>query len=151
MALIGAAAATILVLSRQHDAMMLERQGGTRQVVEAAHGVVEYFGKLEREGKLPRGQAQAQALAALKGLRCSGKDEIVGTVKRVNAIIGEISSATREQSTGIAQVNESVSQLDGMNQQNAALVEQSAAAAESLKHQADRLARSVSAFKLERA
>ena len=73
--------------------------------------------------------------------------EIVEQVKRVNDLIGEISNATMEQSSGIGQVNIAVSQLDQMTQQNAALVEQSAAAAESLKGQASRLAESVGVFK----
>jgi len=61
----------------------------------------------------------------------------------------QIAGATQEQSSGIGQVNESVTQLDQMTQQNAALVEESAAAAESLKDQARKLAQAVSAFKLE--
>jgi methyl-accepting chemotaxis protein len=77
-------------------------------------------------------------------------EEIVTSVKRVTDIIGEISSATTEQSHGLGQVSVAVNGLDQMTQQNAALVEQSAAAAESLKEQADRLAQAVNAFKLER-
>ena len=76
-------------------------------------------------------------------------NEIVGSVQRVSDIIGEITAAAAEQSDGIGQVNGSVSQLDQMTQQNAALVEQSAAAAESLKEQASALARVVGAFRLE--
>ena len=74
--------------------------------------------------------------------------EIVSSVQRVSDIIGEISAAATEQSAGIGQVNGSVVQLDQMTQQNAALVEQSAAAAESLKEQASRLAGAVSSFRL---
>ena len=74
--------------------------------------------------------------------------EIVGSVQRVSDIIGEITAASAEQSDGIGQVTTSVSQLDQMTQQNAALVEQSAAAAESLKDQANRLAQVVGAFRL---
>ncbi len=74
--------------------------------------------------------------------------EIVGSVKRVTDVIGEISAASSEQSHGIAQVNGAVNELDQMTQQNAALVQQSAAAAESLKEQALRLAGVVSTFKL---
>jgi len=74
--------------------------------------------------------------------------EIVGSVQRVSDMIGEISSASNEQSEGIGQVNVTVSELDQMTQQNAALVEESAAAAESLREQALRLAQVVSAFKL---
>jgi len=74
--------------------------------------------------------------------------EIVGSVQRVSDIIGEITAAAGEQSDGIAQVNTAVSQLDQMTQQNAALVEQSAAAAQSLKEQAARLAETVQVFQL---
>ena len=77
--------------------------------------------------------------------------EIVSSVKRVSDIIGEITAAANEQSQGIGEVNGSVSQLDQMTQQNAALVQQSAAAAESLKGQADKLAGIVASFQLERA
>jgi methyl-accepting chemotaxis protein len=74
--------------------------------------------------------------------------EIVGSVRRVSDIIGEISAAAAEQSGGIGQVNGAVSDLDQVTQQNAALVEQSAAAAESLKEQAARLGAVVSRFQL---
>jgi len=69
-------------------------------------------------------------------------------VRRVTDIIGEITTASREQSEGIGQVNVAVSQLDQMTQQNAALVEESAAAAESLKDQAQRLSEAVGAFRV---
>ncbi len=72
--------------------------------------------------------------------------DIVAQVKRVHDLIGEISSASTEQSQGIAQVGDAVAQLDQVTQQNAALVEESAAAAESMKHQASRLAQTVSIF-----
>lgn len=75
-------------------------------------------------------------------------DEIVSSVPRVTDIIGEISAAASEQSQGIGQVNVAVTQLDQMTQQNAALVEESTAAAESLKEQAARLADVVGAFRL---
>ncbi len=75
---------------------------------------------------------------------------IVGGVQRVSDIIQEITCASAEQATGIGQVNVSVSELDRMTQQNAALVEESAAAAESLKDQARQLAAVVAVFKLER-
>jgi len=74
--------------------------------------------------------------------------EIVASVQRVSDIISEISAAASEQSSGIGQVNGAVSDLDRMTQQNAALVEQSAAAAESLKDQAERLSAVVSTFRL---
>jgi methyl-accepting chemotaxis protein len=77
--------------------------------------------------------------------------EIVAAVQRVNDIIGEITASASEQSDGIGQVNNAVTRLDHMTQQNAALVEQSAAAAESLKDQAHHLSNMVSTFKLEPA
>jgi methyl-accepting chemotaxis protein len=78
----------------------------------------------------------------------SSMQEILTSVQRVSDIIGEISAASTEQSIGIATVNRSVNELDQMTQQNAALVEESAAAAESLREQAGRLGQAVSSFKL---
>ena len=75
--------------------------------------------------------------------------EIVASVQRVSDIIGEITAAASEQSDGIGQVNGAVTQLDQMTQQNAALVEESAAAAGSLKEQAARLAQVVATFRLD--
>ena len=78
----------------------------------------------------------------------SAMKEIVGGVKRVSDIIGEITVAAAEQSDGIGNVSQSITQIDQMTQQNAALVEQSAAAAESMREQADRLAQVVRQFRL---
>ncbi|MED5619737.1 methyl-accepting chemotaxis protein [Ideonella sp. BN130291] len=74
--------------------------------------------------------------------------EIVASVQRVTDIIGEITAASSEQSGGIGQINTAVNQLDQMTQQNAALVEESAAAAESLKDQAHKLAGLVATFRV---
>jgi methyl-accepting chemotaxis protein len=74
--------------------------------------------------------------------------EIVTSAKQMNSIISEISVASHEQSSGISQVSASVQELDRMTQQNAALVEETAAAAASLNQQAERLAREVSRFRL---
>jgi methyl-accepting chemotaxis protein len=78
-------------------------------------------------------------------------NEIVGSVQRVSDVIGEITSSSTEQSDGIGQVNTAVNQLDQMTQQNAALVEQSTAAAESLRHQAQRLSEALAGFRLAAA
>jgi methyl-accepting chemotaxis protein len=75
-------------------------------------------------------------------------EEIVGSIKRVTDIMGEISAASTEQSAGVAQVGEAITQMDQATQQNAALVEQSAAAAESLKTQAQQLVTAMAVFKL---
>jgi len=75
-------------------------------------------------------------------------NEVVGSIRRVTEIMGEISSASSEQSAGVAQVGEAVTSMDQATQQNAALVEQMAAAASGLKGQADDLVQAVSVFKL---
>ena len=74
--------------------------------------------------------------------------EIVGSVRRVSGIIHEITASAAEQSDNIGHISQSVTQLDQMTQQNAALVEQSTAASESLREQAMQLTRAVSQFKL---
>jgi methyl-accepting chemotaxis protein len=75
-------------------------------------------------------------------------DEVVASVRRVTDIMSEIANASQEQSAGIEQVNHSIIEMDSMTQQNAALVEEAAAAAQSLQDQAAELARVVSIFKL---
>ncbi|MYM71007.1 methyl-accepting chemotaxis protein [Duganella sp. FT109W] len=75
-------------------------------------------------------------------------DEVVSSVRRVTDIMSEIANASQEQSAGIAQVNQSIIEMDSMTQQNAALVEEAAAAAQSLQDQASELSRVVSVFKL---
>ncbi|MGM9424759.1 methyl-accepting chemotaxis protein [Hydrogenophaga sp. MI9] len=111
-------------------------------------------------------QRSAEAAREIKGLIGSSVDkveegsrlvgdagqtmgEIVASVQRVTDIIGEITAASGEQSDGIGQVNVAVTQLDQMTQQNAALVEESAAAAESLKDQATRLSQVVQVFRID--
>ncbi|KQY86277.1 methyl-accepting chemotaxis protein [Pelomonas sp. Root1444] len=74
--------------------------------------------------------------------------EVVSSIKRVTDIMGEINAASTEQSAGVCQVGEAVGQMDQVTQQNAALVEESAAAAESLRQQALRLVQTVEVFKL---
>ncbi len=89
--------------------------------------------------------AQGTQLVDQAGVTMS---EIVTAIKRVTDIMGEISSASVEQSAGVSQVGEAITQMDQATQQNAALVEESAAAAESLKGQARQLVQAVAVFKL---
>ncbi|UJP08582.1 MAG: methyl-accepting chemotaxis protein [Nitrosomonas sp.] len=77
----------------------------------------------------------------------STMDEIVTAVKRVTDIMSEISAASQEQSSGIEQINQAVTQMDEVTQQNAALVEEASAAAESMKEQSKVLIQAVSVFK----
>ena len=78
----------------------------------------------------------------------STMDEVVASVKRVTDIMAGITAASNEQSAGIEQVNQAIMEMDGVTQQNAALVEQAAAAAESMQRQADMLSQVVAVFKL---
>ncbi len=75
-------------------------------------------------------------------------DGIVAQVRRVSAIIGEIAAASKEQSGGIEQVNQAVTNIDQITQQNAALVEEATAAARSLEDQSEGLVRAVAVFKM---
>jgi hypothetical protein len=74
-------------------------------------------------------------------------DEVVQSIRRVTDLMGEISAASREQSQGVSQIGDAVNQMDTVTQQNAALVEQSAAAADSLKVQAQQLVTAVAVFR----
>jgi methyl-accepting chemotaxis protein len=76
-------------------------------------------------------------------------EEIVGSIKRVTDIMGEITAASQEQTSGIEQVNQAIAQMDQVTQQNAALVEEASAAAQSMQQQADTLVQAVSVFKLD--
>ena len=74
--------------------------------------------------------------------------QVVGSIERVTTIMGDIAAAGREQDAGIEQINQAVTEMDAVTQQNAALVEQAAAASTSLQEQAAQLARVVSIFQL---
>ena len=75
-------------------------------------------------------------------------NEVVTAIQRLTDIMGEISTASGEQSAGVAQVGEAITNMDQTTQQNAALVEEMAAAASSLRNQAQELVQAVSVFKL---
>ncbi len=75
--------------------------------------------------------------------------EIVESVKRVTDIMGEITAASAEQTSGIEQINQAIVQMDQVTQQNAALVEEAAAASEALQEQAGQLAQVVAVFRLD--
>jgi methyl-accepting chemotaxis protein len=87
----------------------------------------------------------------LVGQAGSTMDEVVGSIQRVTAIMAEISNASVEQTHGIGQINVAISQMDQVTQQNAALVEQAAAAAGAMQEQAAQLAEAVSIFQLDEA
>ena len=102
----------------------------------------------EIKGLIGESVGKVEAGTRLVGDAGQTMDSIVSQVRRVSDLISQISAASTEQSGGIGQIGDAVQQLDHVTQQNAALVEQSAAAAESLKQQAARLAHTVSVFQL---
>jgi len=93
--------------------------------------------------------AKVDVGSALVGQAGSTMEQIVASIGRVTDIMGEITAASSEQSAGIELVNQAITEMDGVTQQNAALVEQAAAAAESMQDQASTLAQMVSVFKLD--
>jgi methyl-accepting chemotaxis protein len=105
----------------------------------------------EIKGLISASVEQVDKGAQLVDRAGSTMQEVVASINRVSSIMSEINSDTSEQSTSVSEVGEAMHQMDQTTQQNAALVEQSAAAAESLRQQALRLVEAVAAFKLRKA
>jgi methyl-accepting chemotaxis protein len=144
----------ILALNAAVEAARAGEQGRGFAVVAAeVRSLAQRSAHAAREIKSLIGESveKVEAGTALVGQAGKTMGDIVVQVKRVSDLIGGISASSGEQSTGIGQIGAAVSQLDQVTQQNAALVEESAAAAESLRHQADRLARTMQVFQLARA
>jgi methyl-accepting chemotaxis protein len=144
----------ILALNAAVEAARAGEQGrGFAVVATEVRSLAQRSAAAAREIKSLIGASVERVEAGTRQVADAGSTmtEIVASVQRVSHIIHSISTATAEQSTGLGQVHVSVSDLDRMTQQNAALVEQSAAAAESLKEQAVRLGDLVGAFRLEHA
>jgi methyl-accepting chemotaxis protein len=144
----------ILALNAAVEAARAGEQGrGFAVVAGEVRSLAQRSAEAAREIKSLIGTSveKVESGTRLVGDAGSTMGEIVASVQRVTDIIGEIAAAAREQNTGIADVNRSVGVLDQMTQQNAALVEESAAAAESLREQARRLTDVVGAFRLHGA
>ncbi len=141
----------ILALNAAVEAARAGEQGrGFAVVASEVRNLAQRSAEAAKEIKSLIGASveRVEAGSKLVGEAGANMDDIVSQVKRVADLIVEISSATIEQTSGIGQVSDAVTQLDQVTQQNAALVEESAAAADSLKQQASRLAEVVSVFKL---
>ena len=141
----------ILALNAAVEAARAGEQGrGFAVVASEVRSLAQRSAQAAKEIKTLIGAAVDRVESGTRMVQDAGSTmtEIVTSVGRVNDIIGEIGAATREQSEGIGQINVGVAQLDQMTQQNAALVEEAASAAESLKDQSQRLASAVGVFKL---
>ena len=141
----------ILALNAAVEAARAGEQGrGFAVVASEVRNLAQRSAAAAKEIKALIGDSVDKVDAGSKLVTSAGEtmNEVVASVKRVTDIMSEITIAGQEQSAGIAQVNQAIAQMDQVTQQNAALVEEAAAAAHSMQEQAQELLAVVSTFKL---
>ncbi|WP_019043736.1 methyl-accepting chemotaxis protein [Comamonas testosteroni] len=142
----------ILALNAAVEAARAGEQGrGFAVVASEVRSLARRSGDAAKEIRTLIGTSEARVQNGIRLVQSVGEsmDDIVKSVQNASTMIAEVTEASVQQSAGVTQVNQAISHLDQMTQQNAALVEESAAAAQSLREQAEHLTQTVSMFRME--